>query len=162
GRSETVPYVEGNDFLSQILRRGDPVFWRTPVERGMLAEDLQIEVESLPASFVGLPLIARDKTLGAIYSQSDKNNAFDENDLQFMLTRAKSTAFAIENTHLFESINRRIDELALINTISHTLAQHFGSDAMWYPLVQEMSRLFPNSLVAIGLYDTTRDRLAAP
>jgi PAS domain S-box-containing protein len=159
---ETAPYIDRNDFLTPILRRGDPVFWRTPEERQILSDELKIPLKALPASFVGLPLIARDRTLGAIYSQSDKTNAFDENDLQFMLTLANSTAFAIENTHLFESINRRIDELATINTISHTLAQHFGSDAMWYPLIQEMSRLFPNSLVTIGLYDTVRDRLNAP
>lgn len=162
GRSSTTASSGENDLLSEVVRRGQPVFWHNSEERTRAAADFRLPMAQLPLSFVGVPLIARDRTLGALYSQSGESGAFDQNDLRFMLTLANSAAFAIENMRLFESINRRIDELAIINTVSHTLAQHFGSDEMWHPLVYEMSRLFPQMMIAIGLYDTERNRLTAP
>src|SRR5690606_2422677 len=71
-------------------------------------------------------------------------------------------AIAIENMHLFDMTARRVSELAAINSISLTLAQHFGSREMWPPLIAHLTQLFPDSIVAVGLYNHERSRLIAP
>ena len=150
-----------NSLISNMVRQGTPVFWRTADERSATASYFNMP-SNLPTSFLGLPLIAKDRVLGAIYSQSDSPGSFDENDLQFMLTLANSAAFAIENMQLFQDTARRIRELAAINDISHTLASYLDADDMWQPLLEEMSDLFPHAVIGVGLYDRDRDRLYVP
>lgn len=159
--SENSQLMPGKDLISQLLRQGSPVFWSNAAERATTASYLQV-TDHLPESFLGVPLIAKDRILGALYAHANQQGAFDENDLQLLISLANSTAFALENMQLFDMTNRRITELGIINTISHALAQHFGSYEMWQPLIQEMQRLFPVAMIAIGLYDTERQRLTAP
>jgi len=150
-----------DNLLSQIIRQGTPVFWRSAEERDVSASYFGLG-DDLPLSFLGLPLIAKDRVLGAIYSTSQEYGAFDENDLQFMLTLANSTAFAMENMQLFEDTARRIREMALLNEISHMLARYFGSDEMWQPFLSRVQELFAGTRVGISLYDRERDRLTLP
>ena len=158
---ETAVQPLGDDLISHMLRMGTPVFWRNADERTASYEYFGLSEGALPqpASLLGLPLIAKDTVLGALYSEAQRPNAFDENDLQFMLTLANSAAFAIENMQLFESSARRIRELAIINDISQILARYFGSDEMWQHLLGEIYELFPQALVGIMLYDRLRDHL---
>ncbi len=159
--SENSQLLPGKDLISQLLRQGSPVFWSNASEQAVTASYLQV-TEHLPASFLGVPLIAKDRILGGLFARADQDGAFDENDLQLLISLANSTAFALENMQLFETTNRRINELGIINTISHALAQHFGSYEMWQPLIQEMQRLFPGAMIAVGLYDQDRQRMTAP
>lgn len=151
----------GDTLISHMIAQGTPVFWRTEEERKATASYFKTRDE-LPQSFLGLPLIAKDRVLGGVFSQSDEIAAFDENDLQFMLTLANSAAFAIENMQLFQDTSRRIREMAVINDISHTLASYFGSDEMWQPLLEDMANLFDHAVLGVGLYERERDRLYVP
>lgn len=151
-----------DDLISQMIKQAAPVFWRNEDERAATANYFNLPLEELPSSFLGLPLIAKDQVLGAIYTHADENAAFNENDLQLMLTLVNSAAFAIENMRLFEDTKRRVREMELINNISHVLAEDFGTSDMWNRLLPYLSALFANAFISVSLYDKGQDSLKIP
>jgi PAS domain S-box-containing protein len=152
----------GKDLISQMISQAAPIFWRNADERSATASYFDLPIQELPQSFLGLPLIAKDRVLGAIYTHAEERGAFNENDLQLMLTLVNSAAFAIENMQLFEDTKRRVREMELINNISHILSETFGSGEMWDRLIGDLSDLFPNTFVSVSLYDKEQDKLKIP
>lgn len=155
------PYLPQNDLLSRIIEEGTPVFWRNADERDSTLRFYALE-ETFPQSYMGVPMLIKDAVLGVLCSESDTPNAFDENDLQLLLTFANSAAVAIENVNLFDATSRRVRELGTINEISHTLARHFGTDDMWSSLHEQLATLFDTSSFFIGIYDPDRRQLTLP
>ena len=152
----------GNDLVSMMIKQTAPAFWRNQEERSATAVYFDLPPEELPRSFLGLPIIAKDAVLGVIYTHSDKPAAFDENDLQFLLTVVNSAAFAIENMRLLEDTKKRVREMEIINSISQILAETFGGSQMWDRLLEDLSELFPHGFVSISLYDSRSKRFNQP
>ncbi len=159
--SETRPYNPENDLISQIIDQTTPIFWRNFTERDTAGAYFHVG-QSDAASFLGVPMMAKDSVVGVLCSQSDRPNAFDESALQVMLTFANSVAVAIENAELFSYTARRVQELAIINEISHILARAFGSDDFWRLIHRQLTSLFEHSSLYIGVYDEERDTLTFP
>jgi signal transduction histidine kinase/putative methionine-R-sulfoxide reductase with GAF domain/PAS domain-containing protein len=151
-----------NDLVSALLDHGSPIMWHDDDERTTIAAYFELDPATLPASFIGTPLIAKDQVLGVIYSESEEINAFDETNLQVMMTLANSAAFAIENMRLIEATRRRISEMRSINNISTTLSLAFGTEEMWDKLMSELYDLFPNMIVTIGIYDPELQAIRLP
>ncbi len=61
-------------------------------------------------SWLGVPLIARDRFIGVISPQSFKPHAFDESDLRFLEMLAAQAAVALENARLYEQAQQEIAE----------------------------------------------------
>ncbi|MDQ7025919.1 MAG: GAF domain-containing protein [Anaerolineae bacterium] len=154
--------LTGNDMLIQIIEKGTSVFWRNAEEREATALYFGLVASDLPLSYLGLPLIAKDRILGALYTQSDSVDVFDENDLQFMLTLANSTSFAIENMRLLADTQQRVREMEIINAVSNTLSQTFASDDMWATILTQSADLFPNALVTFILYNRSQQKFIIP
>lgn len=151
-----------NNLISKMMTDATPIFWRSADERQATAEFFGLKIESLPESFLGLPLIARDEVLGALYTESTESGAFDENDLQFMLNLSNSVSFALENMHLLNDTRRQVREMEIINNISQTLSETFGSNIRWDQLIKELEDLFPQGLVTVALYDNDYQVLRTP
>lgn len=155
-------HTKAQGLIGKLLEAGTPIFWRTPEERAATIAYFALDPVGLPAAFLGLPLIARDQVLGAIYIEGGEGSVFNENDLQFMLTLANSAAFAVENMLLFEDTRRRVHDMEIIHTISQSLSSRLGSTDMWDMLLVEMAELFPGSTAGAVLYDAQLDRFMPP
>jgi signal transduction histidine kinase/ActR/RegA family two-component response regulator len=95
-----------HDLISQMIAQSTPVFWRNESERAVTREYFTLP-DDLPMSFLGIPMITKEKVVGALTSQANYADAFDENDLQVMLTFANSAAVAIENANLLTAEQKR-------------------------------------------------------
>jgi PAS domain S-box-containing protein len=90
---------------------------------------------SRPArSWLGVPLLARDRLVGVISVQSFRTNAFSEADRRFLTLLAGQTAIALENARLVEALRRYTRELedrneeldAFAHTVAHDLQNPLG------------------------------------
>jgi signal transduction histidine kinase len=143
--------------VTSILQEMMPIFWRTPAERESSINLYKLTaVEPLPASYLGIPMISKEVGVGALISQSELPEAFDENDLQLMLTFASSAAVAIDNAYLFESTSRRVRELASLNELSVTLARQLRGDDIRPVLHEQLANLFDASSFYIGLFNLSQ------
>ena len=139
------------DLISTIVRTESPVFWRNEQEREDAAAYFPV-TDEMPASFLGLPLLTAETVVGVMCMETDTPNAFNEHDLQMMLTLANSAAFAVENNRLLKTTTDKLRELAVINEISHILNQNFGREDMWQSLIPQLAELFDASRIVIGLF----------
>ncbi len=156
-----LPYAPERDLLSQMIARATPIFWQTAAERDMIGTYFTLGADQ-PASFLGVPMVAKGRVLGAISLQSDHNHAFTENSLHLMITFANAVAVAVENAEILSQAERRVQELGAINELTLMLAGQRERDGLWQPLAQQIAVLFETSTLVVGLYDAQTGNLTFP
>lgn len=115
------PYDADHDFLSQLVSQPIPVFWQNALDRQMTATYFSIP-DDAPPTLMAVPMLVKNRVIGVLIAESSRENAFDDEDLQVMLTFASTVAVAAENARLYEQAliaNRLKSEF--IATISHEL-----------------------------------------
>lgn len=126
------------------------------------ARHLDADAQAPISSFLGVPMITKNRTIGLMCIEADVSGAFDKDSLDSIQTLVNSLAVTVENAELANTATRRVQELGVINEISRTLARHLGSDEIWEPLHRQISLLFDNSSFFVALYDQERDHLKFP
>ncbi len=85
------------------------VMHHQPLLLGSTAEERRFGVKSVAdtkptESWLGVPMIARDRVIGVISVESYKKNAFTADDLILLTAIANQAAVAIENAHLYRDL----------------------------------------------------------
>ena len=80
-----------------------------PLLLGSLAEEKRFGIQSVAdtkptESWLGVPMIARDRVIGVIAVESYRKNAFTSDDLILLTAIANQAAVAIENAHLYRDL----------------------------------------------------------
>jgi putative nucleotidyltransferase with HDIG domain len=91
------------------LRVDDLARDKTPVEPRHLAPPAR--------AWLGVPLIARDRLLGAICLQSFAPNAYSSGDARLLQSLAAQVATALENVRLYEEARRGFERQEALNAI---------------------------------------------
>ncbi len=86
--------------------------WIITHKRALLIKDLEkeklpakwIKVGKIPKSWLGVPLIYKDKVLGVILLQSFKSYQYDESDRDFLMTLGAQLSIAIRNAELYSKL----------------------------------------------------------
>ena len=93
---------------------------RMPLLTGTKAEREKLGSREIPRegedtdrneTFMGVPILADEKVIGAVSVQSYKQNAFNADDLRLLQTLANSMSVALENARLFEEVQKRNREI---------------------------------------------------
>jgi len=158
-----IPYGDG--LSSIILRSRQPLLVNQETERRLT--DLGAQVTSgLPAqSFLGVPILVGESAIGLISLQSvEAEGLFDEADQRLLTTIAASVGAALQNARLFEQTQRRVAELATINTISQTLAaSQLDLRATLNLVGDKILQTFPDADGGyIGLYNSRTNQIEVP
>ncbi len=80
-----------------------------PLLLGSLAEERRFGLKSVAdtkqsESWLGVPMIARDRVIGVIAVESYRKNAFTADDVLLMTAIANQAAVALENAHLYRDL----------------------------------------------------------
>ncbi|HWW60533.1 MAG TPA: ATP-binding protein, partial [Thermoanaerobaculia bacterium] len=80
-----------------------------PLLLGSTADELRLGVKAIPdskatESWLGVPMIARDRVIGVISIESYTKNAFTNDDLILLTAIANQAAVAIENAQLYKDL----------------------------------------------------------
>jgi signal transduction histidine kinase len=80
-----------------------------PLLIGSVAEERRYGVKAIAdtkptESWLGVPMIARDRVIGVISVESFRKNAFSDDDLLLMTAIANQAAVALENAHLYKDL----------------------------------------------------------
>jgi len=98
------PFPFGQGLTSRIIRSRQPLLlgsWAQQCELGtVVAEDERTE------SYLGVPLIASERTLGVISVRSYQPNAFNEDNLRLLQILSTNIGVALENARLFDETQR--------------------------------------------------------
>lgn len=81
-------------------------------------------------SEMALPLQVGSSIIGALDVQSKEPNAFQSEDISILHILADQMAVAIENARLYESAQRRLDELTILHTVANSAAKVTSQDEL--------------------------------
>jgi GAF domain-containing protein/CheY-like chemotaxis protein len=165
-RQDTQPYELGPGLTSELIRSRQPLLLRTVEEiyaHGAI-------VDAVPAqSWLGVPILAGDKVLGAIALQSVRAFAFTDGDERLLTTLASSMGVALENARLFDETKRllketdeRAAELAVINEIGSALAEQLEFHAIIDLVGVRLREILDAGDIYIALLDASRTQISFP
>jgi GAF domain-containing protein len=96
--------------------------WATQMRKARVALDVGDEAVHFDNPFLpdtrselALPIISGDNVLGALTIQSEKPNAFDENDILTLQSLANSLAIGLENANSFQRTQQALNEIRVLN-----------------------------------------------
>lgn len=131
------------------VEEGGLTGWVLREKRPFLVNDL--EQEPLPTkpkhgsrqarSWLGVPMITRDRIIGVLSVQSFQPYAFTEIQLRFMEALAGQVAVTLENARLFAETRQRADELQALADISLTLRSALTLDQMLPGLLEKAASM---------------------
>ena len=130
--------------------------WRPHIEADLARERAFVEDELLfkegIRSSVRVPLVARGKVIGALFLGSVVPRCYSERELEFLVPVGEQLAIAIENSRLFQEINRL--------AITDELTGLFNRRHFYHHLEQEFKRARrynrPLSLIMMDIDDFKR------
>jgi two-component system NtrC family sensor kinase len=97
------PATTDEPLLQLALRRGPLVF---PDKVSARAAELDVKVEKpVPASWLGVPIVAVTRTIGAVAMEGESPNALDDGALMFARAVLAQAGIALENARLVELLS---------------------------------------------------------
>ena len=98
--------------------------WSTATQKPRIALDVGKEairfsnpLLPLTRSELAMPIVSRSITIGALTLQSEKESAFNENDILAFQSIADGLAVALENANLFQEARSNLEEIQDLNRI---------------------------------------------
>jgi signal transduction histidine kinase len=97
-------------------------------------------------SEMAVPLQVGRQIIGALDVQSRQANAFHSEDIAILQTLSDQLAIAIENARLYESAQRRLDELTTLHAVALAAAEATSQDELIERATQLIGeKLYPNN-----------------
>lgn len=132
---------------------------------------------AVDASWLGVPMIVRERVAGVLSVQSHTRNAFSNDDILLLTAVASQAAAAIEHSALLRDLDaevrqrtaeidatmrqlaERAEELAMMNRITQTITSMHDLEPMLQTIAGEMVPIFRSRNCAISLLTETRKHL---
>lgn len=104
----------------QIQNRQKVIEWALKQGRTVALPDIEEEEETSNNTFVLVPLIARDKTIGLLEVIIDApEGAITRRDMSLLTILSKQAALAIENVKMYEAMKK--DQVSIIRALASTV-----------------------------------------
>jgi GAF domain-containing protein len=156
----------GQGLTDYVLQTRKPLLLNGDVSKQM--QELGIEFISLgnskPAlSWLGVPLIVGDKTLGAIVAQSVTTPyLYAEREQDLLTTIASQVAIALQNARLFQQTEQQNAELATLNAMAGELSSSLNVDEITAVLYKYVGRLMDATNFYVALYQKEANLITFP
>ena len=158
------PFVlEGGQGLTgYLIRTGRPILLTRGVETFLEEHRLRPE-RGTARSWLGVPMLAEGRVIGAIAAQdSERDDAFDNGHLELMTTIAGQAAVAYQNVSLFQERQQRIEQLSVLNEVVQAISSTLELDKLLEVVFLQASRIVDTTNLYIALYDEEKDEIVFP
>jgi GAF domain-containing protein/CheY-like chemotaxis protein len=166
-RSTWEPRPFGPGLASEVIRSQQALRLNTTAEAE--AHGAIIFGKDDAESWLGVPILAGDRVLGAIALERLLAYAFSESDERLLSTLASSMGVALENARLFDETKRllgeteqRNAELAVVNEIGGALAQQLDFQAIIDLVGERVAGTFRSKDMFVAIYDRATNLISFP
>jgi PAS domain S-box-containing protein len=141
-------YREGKALGLEDLHTGAPVD-----VRGLLEVGLQ--------SYVGVPIVHKDRILGTLCLFDTAPHPVSEADYVLLTTIGQQIGVAVENADLFEEAQRRAGQLEALSEIGRTIGSTLDLDAVLRLILERLEWVAPYDTVSLWLREGEVMRIRA-
>lgn len=110
-------------------------------------------------SWLGVPLIYKDRVVGVLTLDKNEPNAFTDIDARYVFTLAYQIAIAVENAQLFEEWEDQATRLKLINEVGREITTILEMNSLFEALAKAIFERLHYDRVAILQVDESRSYL---
>ena len=110
-------------------------------------------------SFVFVPLLVKDRLVGAMFFGSKSVGAYHQQEVQLLSLMADQIAVAVDNARLLDLEQRRSRQLELINSIGKRLTTALVVEKLMETAVALLRDHFPERRIDLLYFDDTRRSL---
>lgn len=107
-------------------------------------------------SWLGVPLIARERTIGVIALFNETPYAYDEQHQRLLWAIADQAAMAIDNARLYEEQRRRAIQLEAVREVTQRIVPMLDLDKLLNQVVTQIQTRFGYDYVHIFLVDDAK------
>jgi PAS domain S-box-containing protein len=145
-----------------VIRTGRPILLSHGTEEFLQEHGLAPE-RGTARSWLGVPMIAEGRVIGAIAAQDfEREAAFDEGHLELLTTIAGQAAIAYQNVSLFQERQQRIEQLNVLNEVAQAISSTLELDKLLEVVYQQASRIVDTANFFIALCDEEKDEIVFP
>ena len=112
-----------------------------------------------PWSIICVPLLIRERAIGAITLHKPGEAQFHADDLELLQAIANQSSTSIENARLFELTQRQLLISALLNEASKVINSSLDIDEIMHTLLSQMNEFLNAEAISIALMDETTNEL---
>lgn len=154
------PKKAGRGLTGYVLRTGKTLFASPEVfQQLLLAGEVEL-VGTNSVDWLGVPLISKGKTIGAMVTQTYTEGArFTQGHADLLTFVSTQVAMAIESKRAQEKILQQAERLSLLNTISNALSSTLNLDDLLEIIFREIMKAVRSDAFFIALYDTAHQEL---
>ena len=117
-----------------------------------------------------MPILGGDRVLGSIILEDfSRENAYGESEVRLLSTVAASMGVALENARLFDETQRllneteqRAAELAIINSVQHSLAAKLSLTDIYDAVGDKIREIFHQADLEIRIHDPKTNLVHVP
>lgn len=131
-------------------------------KHAVIVNDVKGEAGWLPnpllpdtASEMAVPLIVGDRVLGVLDVQSDRVNAFNEEDANIQTTLASQVATAMQNARSFTQAQKQAERESMLNVINQKIQSATSVEAVLQIAARELGRALgaPMTIAQLSMKD---------
>jgi len=110
-------------------------------------------------TLVGIPLLIKEKAIGAITLLSRSHRALTQRDVNLLENLGNQIGLALENARLFEETKKRLDELTILYEITKISTSSSNLNLMLREIINSLNNFFKFEALGILLIDENTKRL---
>lgn len=165
GKETEIPSgPRGTGFVAHVLSTNQPLLVNARLlERFQELGGVWIGDNTvLPKSYLAVPISAGNEAVGVLALNALPENHFTDADVRFLSTLAGVISAAIQNQRLGQATERRLAELAALNTISSILTSDQPLTLRLSQVGVELHAIFKVVSAYVALYDPLHNRIQMP
>ncbi len=144
GYTDLQPVISwDDDLLGQVVRSGQPILRPTPGGDAAVGS----------TSAVCVPLRVGGIVCGVLSVESVEEQAPAERDLRLLMALAEQIEMAIEFDQLYDALEARVSQMALVEEISRAVTASLDQDAALRAIVTQVPRAVPCQRLSLTSYD---------
>lgn len=121
--------------------------------------DVNFLLENGLFGYVGIPLSARDKTVGTLCIFDNEPLEISDRNLALLSSVGRQVGFAIENARLFSEAQQRTEELGLLNKVVTEVSSAGNLQKSLETIAEEIYRITNAMHVGVALLDEEKENL---
>ncbi len=113
-------------------------------------------------SYLSVPIMIKDRVIGFLNLDSATIGLFQQRDADRLKFFASQVAVAIENARLFDEINKRAEQLSVVNRIGVKITEGLNMDQLLLTLLEQCQQALPIDVFYIAFYNEATETIDIP